>query len=131
MSDLTLRLRDLPARGAVSFGTQREGNDVRGDARTGGVGTCGLKAPTVLEVDLIDGGLSDLGGEAGDREALMMAGGAVRARRTGRDRNSPLSASEHQGQAQHIDARATDSGIGRLFVDCVIQVRGTICGDAH
>ena len=53
------------------------GDDAGGDAGTGGVGACGFEVATVLEVDLVDGGLADLGGEAGDQEALVVAGGAV------------------------------------------------------
>src|SRR5207302_10539725 len=54
-----------------------EGDDAGSDAGTGGVGAGGFEVATVLEVDLIDGGLGDLGGEAGDQEAPVVAGGAV------------------------------------------------------
>ena len=54
-----------------------EGDDASSDAGTGGIGAGGLKVATALEVDLVDGGLGDLGGEAGDQEALVIAGGTV------------------------------------------------------
>ena len=54
-----------------------EGDDAGGDAGAGGVGAGGLKIATVLEVDLVDGGLADLRGEAADQEALMVAGGPL------------------------------------------------------
>ena len=55
-----------------------EGDDTSCDARTGGIGASGLKIATVLEVDLVDGGLGRSGGEAGDEEALVIARGTIR-----------------------------------------------------
>ena len=54
-----------------------EGDDSGGDTGTGGIGAGGFEVATLLEVDLIDRCLGDLGGEAGDQEALVVAGGGV------------------------------------------------------
>ena len=58
-----------------------EGDDAGGDAGPGSVGAGGFKVAAVLEVDLVDRSLADLGGEAGDEEALVIAGGSVGAGR--------------------------------------------------
>ena len=54
-----------------------KGQDAGSDAGAGGVGAGRLEILTVLEVDLVDGGFGDLRGQAGDQEALVVAGGTV------------------------------------------------------
>ena len=51
------------------------------DAWAGRVRSCGFQVASVLEVNLIDRAVGDLSGEAGNQEALVVAGGAVRCRR--------------------------------------------------
>ncbi len=57
------------------------GGNTHADRGAGRVGAGGLEVTTVLEVDLVDRALANLGGEAGDQEALMVAGGSVGGRR--------------------------------------------------